>query len=207
MRPADTPPAAPDAGDDKPSKTRQKQAMHELQTLGEALAGLSDARLDALDMPETLREALREFQRTRSHEGRRRQRQYIGKLMRQAETGPLREAVAAAKLGQAHDALALHEAERWRDELLAHDQHLTRWMQAHPASDLQQLRSLIRAARKDAQPAAAPGVAQRQGRAYRDLFRHIRSHLQGSGTGHRDPGDDVDGDRSEGPGADDGDGR
>ena len=55
-------------------------------------------------------------------------------------------------------------------------------MQAHPGSDLQQLRSLIRAARKDAQPAAAPGMAQRQGRAYRDLFRFIKSHLLSTPT-------------------------
>jgi len=74
------------------------------------------------------------------------------------------------QLGQAKDALALHESERWRAELVASDDALTRWMAEHPDTDVQQLRSLIRAARKDA--AAAP--EQRSGRAFRDLFKFIR---------------------------------
>ena len=58
--------------DERPSKTALKKQAHEQQALGEALAALSDARLAAIDMPESLRDALHEYQRTRSHEGRRR---------------------------------------------------------------------------------------------------------------------------------------
>lgn len=157
-----------------------KKAMHDLQAVGEALVELGDDRLQAMPMPEPLRDALLEYRRTRSHEGRRRQMQYIGRLMRHADVEPLREAVAEASLGRAHDALALHDAERWRDELLAHDDHLTRWMRAHPASDLQQLRSLIRAARRDAADAGPPGAAPRKGRAYRELFQFIKAHAAGA---------------------------
>jgi ribosome-associated protein len=164
--------AAPAA--ERPSKTQLKKDMHELQRLGVALAALSDDRLDALALPEALRDALHEFQRTRSHEGRRRQTQYIGKLMRRAEIEPIREAVAAAQLGGARGALALHRAEAWRDELLADDAALERWAAQHPQGDLQQLRSLIRAARKDAAADAAPGVALRKGRAFRELFQFIK---------------------------------
>jgi len=160
-------------GDERPSKTALKKQAHEQQALGEALGALSDARLAAIDMPEALRDALHEYQRTRSHEGRRRQRQLIGKLMRQADLAPLQEAVAQAQLGQAHDALALHRAEHWRVELVADDEALTRWLAEHPATDAQQLRTLIRNARKD----SALPPEQRHGRAWRELFQFLKPAL------------------------------
>jgi ribosome-associated protein len=159
----------------RPSKTALKKAMHELQQLGEALTELNEERLRELPLSDTLLQAVLEFQHTRSHEGRRRQLQYIGKLMRNADVEPIREAVASAKLGRAREALALHEAEHWRDRLLASDDELTPWMEQHPVSDLQQLRSLIRAARKDMAAAADdPKAAGRRGRAYRELFQFIK---------------------------------
>jgi len=157
---------------DRPSKTRLKKEMHELQDLGEALVALPESRLTGLAVSEGLLDAVAQYKRTKTHEGKRRQMQYIGKLMRRNDAEPIREAVAAMQLGQAKDSLALHEAERWRVELLASDDALTRWTADNPASDLQQLRSLIRAARKDA--AAAP--EQRSGRAYRELFQFIKAH-------------------------------
>ena len=131
------------------SAAAMRQAQ-EMQTLGEALAALPQDRLDAIEMPDGLRAAVHEFRRTKSFEGRRRQMQYVGKLMRSADEDALREAVAAATLGSAQDTLALHEAERWRAELIAEDEALQRWMLAHPDTDSQQLRSLVRAARRDA---------------------------------------------------------
>jgi len=112
--------------------------------------------------------------------------QYIGKQMRFADEAPLREAVDAFKLGSAKDTLLLHEIERWRDELVADDGASTRWGQAYPGSDLQQLRSLLRAARKDA--AAAP--EQRNGRGYRDLFQFIKPWLKAEINPDKRPGDD-----------------
>jgi ribosome-associated protein len=156
---------------DGPSKTQLKKEMHELQTLGEALAALPENRIVGLPVSESLIDAVMQYRRTRSHEGRRRQMQYIGKLMRRDDVEPIREAVLAMQLGQAKDSLALHEAERLRAELIASDDALTAWTQKHPGGDLQQLRSLIRAARKDA--AVAP--EQRSGRAYRELFQFIKS--------------------------------
>jgi ribosome-associated protein len=159
--------------DQRPSKTALKKQAHEQQALGEALAGLSEARLAATAMPENLRDALHEYQRTRSHEGRRRQRQHIGKLMRQADIAPLQEAVADAQLGRAQDALALHRAEHWRVELVANDEALTRWLAEHPGSDAQQLRTLIRNARKE----ATLPPEQRHGRAWRELFQFLKPVL------------------------------
>lgn len=158
--------------DDRPSKTRMKQASHELQTLGEAVVALPDARLDGLAIAEILLDAIRQFKKTKTFEGRRRQMQYIGKLMRQHDVEPIRQAVTDMQLGRAKDSLALHQAERWRAELLADDEAATRWIAEHPQTDAQQLRSLIRAARKDA--ALVP--EKRSGRAFRELFQFIKEH-------------------------------
>ncbi|EGJ11146.1 MULTISPECIES: ribosome biogenesis factor YjgA [Rubrivivax] len=163
-----------DADDDRPSKTQLKQKSHELQTLGEQVAALSDERLAAVEMPEALRDAIEEYRRTRSHEGRRRQMQYIGKLMRSADEEVLREAVAAAALGSARETLKLHEAERWRAELIADDAALDRWVQAHPETDVQRLRSLVRAARRD----AAASVEQRQTKNFRELFQFLKPFIE-----------------------------
>jgi ribosome-associated protein len=182
---------APQPATERPSKTAQKKAMHELQALGEALMTMPDARIDAIGLPESLRDAVRTAQRTKTWEGKRRQIQYLGKLMRRADAEPIREAVAAFQLGHAKDALALHSAERWRTELIANDAALTRWTAQHPGGDLQQLRTLIRNARRDAAQVAATarpesaGLAPRQGRAHRELFQWLRAAL-----GEADSNDD-----------------
>ena len=158
----------------RPSKTRLKQQSQDLQVLGVAVAELSNDRLAAIDMPESLRNAIEEFRRTKSFEGRRRQMQYVGKLMRSADEEALREAVAEATLGSAKATLALHETERWRAELIADDDALTRWMALHPDTDRQQLRSLVRAARRDT---AALTPEARQPRSLRELFQFIKPKL------------------------------
>jgi ribosome-associated protein len=155
---------------ERPSKTRLKQASHALQDLGEAVVAMPDARLDGLAIAEQLLDAIRTYKKTRTFEGKRRQMQYIGKLMRIHDVEPIRQAVADMQLGRAKDSLALHQAERWRAELIADDDAATRWITEHPQTDVQQLRSLIRAARKDA--ALVP--EKRSGRAYRELFQFIK---------------------------------
>lgn len=159
----------------RPSKSQRKRDSHSLQELGAELVELPDARLAALEMPETLREALAEYRRTRSHEGRRRQMQLIGKLMRQADEAALREAVAESKIGSARATLALHEAERWRAEFIADDAAVARWLVDHPDTDVQHLRSLVRAARRDA---AGLGPEARQPKSIRELFQYIRPWMQ-----------------------------
>jgi len=170
MRVHAEPDAEHDSRDDRPSKTQRKKASHELQDLGEALVALPIERIAALPLDESLRDAVAEYQRTRSHEGRRRQMQYIGRLMRGADAEPIRRAVLEARLGRARDALALHETERWRTELLADDEAVTRFVATHPGADVQQLRALLRNARKD----AARTPEARSGRAFRELFQFIK---------------------------------
>lgn len=173
---------------EKPSKTKLKQQAHDLQALGAELVALPRSRLKDVPMPDGLRDAIDQYRRTKSFEGQRRQLQFIGKQMRFADAAPLQAAVDAFKLGSAKDTLALHEAERWRDELVANDEALTRWAADFPASDLQRLRSLVRAARKDA--AAAP--EQRNGRGYRELFQFVKPWLADAAgqPAHADDADD-----------------
>ena len=178
--PGRTPARAADPSHDelgRPSKTQRKRESAALQSLGAELVELPAAAFEALPLPEALREAMVEYRRTPSHEGRRRQMQFIGKLMRSVDEEPLREAVAQARLGGARDALQLHQAESWRSALLADDGALTHWAAEHPGCDLQQLRTLVRSARQQARADAGPGQAIRQARSHRDLFRFIREHL------------------------------
>ena len=164
-----------DAGTEaRPSKTQLKRQSQALQTLGLSLSELSAERFAAVEMPEALRNAIDEFRRTKSHDGLRRLLQYVGKLMRSADEAALREAVAAATLGSAKETLALHEVERWRAELIASDDAMTRWQQAHPDTDTQRLRSLVRAARRD----AALAAEARQPKSFRELFQFIKPMIQ-----------------------------
>ena len=171
----DTDAAAAPGALQRPSKTRRKQASHDLQALGEALLELPDDQLASLDLGEPLVDAIRAMRRIRSHEARRRQMQLIGKLMRSADIELARAAVLERQLGRARDSLALHQAERWRAELIADDDATTRFASEHKEADLQRLRALVRNARKDA--AVVP--EQRSGRAYRELFQFIREHESG----------------------------
>jgi ribosome-associated protein len=78
--------------------------------------------------------------------------------------------------------MALHEAEKWRDDLIANDDALQQWMERFPDTDTQQLRALVRQARKDTPhdaDAASKGLAPRHGRAYREVFQLVKQHLQG----------------------------
>jgi len=165
------------------SRTELKKESDELQKLGEALLTLSAAAMERLDLPEKLVEALAEVRRITNFEGRRRQMQYVGKLMRQLDEESrqaVRDALDEQRGGSAQQTLALHMAEKWRDDLIADDEALPKWLQANPETDVQQLRALIRQARKDTQPDAdsvAKGLAPRRGRAYRDIFQIVRDAL------------------------------
>ena len=163
-----------------PSRNELKKQMQDLQELGEAVSALPVDRLDKLKIDERLRDAIDELRRTRSFEGKRRQIQYIGKLMKHEDPEPLREAVASYRVGSATDTLALHQAEYWRDQLLADDDALANWVKEYPATDVQQLRSLVRSARKEK---LEPG--ERHGRAYRDLFKLVKEQMQARARGRR----------------------
>jgi ribosome-associated protein len=168
----------------EPSRTELKKESTELQKLGEALLTLRGELFERLALPEGLVTALEELKRITNFEGRRRQLQYVGKLMRGLEPETLqavRDALEEQRSGSAQQTLALHAAEKWRDDLIARDEALDNWLQVHPGTDVQQLRALIRQARKDAAPTqdeVSKGQAPRRGRAYREIFQLVREQLE-----------------------------
>ena len=166
-------------GGDAPSRTELKRESTELQKLGADLLGLGGDAIERLALPDKLAEALAEARRITNFEGKRRQMQFIGKLMRQldeAEIYRIRSALAEQHRGSASDTLALHQAEQWRDRLIGEEAALALWITQYPATDAQQLRALVRQSRKDALPARA-GETPRHGKAYRELFQLVRTQM------------------------------
>lgn len=152
------------------SKSQHKRDMAALRDLGASLLDLPQASVDALPLGEKLAGALRDARRITSHEARRRQVQYIGKLMREVDPAPIRAALAAAA-GQSATARARQrQLEQWRERLIRDDAALTEFAGEHPAADLQMLRTLIRNARRELAGAHPP-------RAQRELFRVVRDLL------------------------------
>jgi ribosome-associated protein len=166
-------------GTDEQSRTDLKRESAELQKLGEELLTLRADLMERLELSEKLKDAVLEAKRITNFEGKRRQMQFIGKLMRLVDPTVLetvRAALTEQNSGSAQENLILHLAESWRERLLGAEDAFGDWLAQHPDTDSQQLRALIRQARKDAVP-EKPGAAVRHGRAYRDIFQILREHL------------------------------
>jgi ribosome-associated protein len=164
-------PEVDENGYDRPSKSQLKREMHELQELGSALIALPKDALKRMPMPEKLDDAVREARRITDHEGKRRQVQYVGRVMRSLldeETAALRTALDTYNGVNKAETAKLHWIERTREKLLADDAALTEFIRQHPNADPQQGRTLIRNARKEAQQSKPP-------RYFRELFQWIKN--------------------------------
>ena len=161
-----------DGGAERPSKSAAKRAAHAAQDLGEALLRLPEAELAAIELPEALREALLAARRISSRAAAVRQRQYIGKLMRQVDLQPIRAALAARSARDARETELFRRIENWRDRLITGDasglEELAHW---HPAIDVSEWRRRIDAARAERARTGAGGAASRE------LFRALRALL------------------------------
>jgi ribosome-associated protein len=168
--------ATPDVQDEeKPSKTQRKRAMHELQALGERLVELNSEQLAAVALPEGLREAVEQVRRITRHEARRRQLQYIGRLMRSVDPEAIREKLKAWDGVSAEETARVHRIERWRERLIEDDGAIGALASAHPGIDTQRLRALVRNTREERNAGRPP-------RAYRELFRALREIVAESGS-------------------------
>lgn len=153
---------------ERPSKSALKREAEELQQLGEALIDLSDAVLETLPLPETLRDAVASARRFTSHGAQLRQRQYIGKLMRKIDVEPIRRALEARQLEQRLEARRFQRIEQWRERLIGDpDIAVPELLAELPSADAGRLRSLAAAAAKEAHSAVTP-------RAARLLFHYLR---------------------------------
>ncbi len=176
-RGTDTPP------EQGPSRSARKRASDELQALGEQVAELPAATIAGLPLPERFADALVEAKRLKGFGARRRQAQYLGKLMRRLDEDALlalRAAVSATRAPSAELSALLHRAEQVRDSFLESDAEVERWLAYAPqpsGAEAARLRALIREARSEAH-AARPGEAPRRGRAYREIFAIVRARLE-----------------------------
>ena len=153
--------------EEKPSKTQRKREMHELQALGARLAQLNPEQLDTVGLPEDLRYAVDQFRRMTKHEARRRQMQYIGRLMRSVDPEGIREKLKIWDGISAEHTAQQHRVERWRDRLLESEGAVEELARAHPGIDARRLKALARKAREERAAGSPP-------RAYRELFRALR---------------------------------
>lgn len=150
-----------------PSKSQLKREMTALQDLGAELVGLSRERLAKIEMPDRLRDALLDAQRFTKHEARRRQMQYIGKIMRDVDAAPLRAAMDEINGVSEAANIRQHQLERLRTRLMEDETAFSEVARDYPGADMQHLRQLRRNAVKEAQQGKPP-------RAYRELFRELR---------------------------------
>lgn len=161
--------------DERPSKSERKRRSDDLQALGEALIGLSDSELAALPLPEQLRDAVLLARRITAHGGLYRQKQYIGKLMRKIDAGPIREALDAKRDRERVEALRFHRIEQWRERLLSEGPAALAQLEAEfPLIDSAAVSKLTERARKEQQHSA-----QKVTPAGRELFRLLREALSG----------------------------
>jgi ribosome-associated protein len=155
---------------DRPSKSELKRQSNELQKLGEQLIEAPRDRVKRVPMPDEVKDAILMCQTITNHEGRRRQLQYVGKMMRtldEEEVAVIQRTIESWKGASRAETAALHALERRRDKLLADDKALTQLLEEHPQLDVQQLRTLIRNARKEQAENKPP-------KAYREIFQILK---------------------------------
>jgi len=155
---------------ERPSKSEMKRQSDALQKMGETLVEAARDRVKRVPMPEDVRDAILECQQITNHEGRRRQMQFVGKKMRtldETEVAEIQKAIDSWKGASKSETAAMHALERRRDKLLADDKALTVLLEENPELDVQQLRTLIRNARKEQAENKPP-------KAYREIFQILK---------------------------------
>lgn len=163
-----------DAIDAPKSKSQRKREMTALQVLGAEIEALPRERFKRVPLPEHVQEALAEARRITDHEGKRRQMQYVGKVMRSlddAEIAAIRRTLETFKGASRAETTRLHLIERWRDRLVADDGAMTAYCADYPDTDVQTLRTLVRNARREAQQQKPP-------RAAREIFQLVKSAVE-----------------------------
>lgn len=150
------------------SKSQVKREMHELQKLGEELVSLSAAARAKVPLDDELKDALQLADKLgNKREALRRHIQFIGRLMRTRELEPIEQALAVLRNTNQAATRQFHKVEQWRDKLLADNDAVTGFIAAHPDVDVQQLRQLIRNAKKEQEKQQPP-------KAFRELFQLIK---------------------------------
>lgn len=149
------------------SKSEIKRDAEELKRLGAELVELGKNSLDKIPLDEDLRAAIELAQRIKM-EGRRRQLQLIGKMLRQRDEEPIRQALDKLKNRHNQQVALFHKLEQLRDRLIEKgDDAVAEVLNLYPHADRQQLRSMIRNAQKEKAASKPPKSA-------RQIFQYLR---------------------------------
>lgn len=159
----------------KSSKTKQKKAMLALQKLGEDLVELTDKQLIELSLPEQLYDAIIEARRINKFGAKQRQLQYIGKIMRRIDVTPIQEKINTWKKTTLKHIAHQHQAERWREQLLADPNTVTEFASKFPTADIKHIRLLIRNTLKERE-------TDNPAKSYRVLFQVVQKILLENNT-------------------------
>src|SRR5258705_7495935 len=157
--------------DDFISKTRRKRQMRDLQDVGAALVELSEEQLVRLRLPEMLFDAVLACKTITKHEARRRQMQYIGRIMRGIDSEPIAAQLRALEAPSKRETALLHLAEKWRQEFLADEAAIARFAREFPEADLDHLRNLVRGAQEEKRASKPP-------KKFRELFHAWNTLIQ-----------------------------
>ncbi len=158
-----------------PSKSMRKREAASAQDLGTRLIALKESELTALNLPETLHDAILLAKRITSRGGLARQRQYIGKLMRDIDPAPIEAALSAESRTSALEAEKHKRIEAWRARLLTEGpEALDELLKWRPGADRKALQVLItKATNERVDPGSRDGAS-------RELFRSIRTLFEAS---------------------------
>lgn len=154
--------------EERKSRTQIKNEAKELQKIGKQLMELSPDQLANMDLPEALSSAVKDARQMRQHEAKRRQLQYIGKLMREVDSEPILKSLRNIRCGDRQKALVFKKIESWRDALKKGDTEIINEILAKcPAAQRQRLNQLSR-------NAGMPDNEARAARASKALFRYLK---------------------------------
>lgn len=149
------------------SKSEIKRDAEELKRLGVELVELGKNALEKMPLDDDLRAAIELAQRIKK-EGRRRQLQLIGKMMRSRDVEPIRQALDKLKNRHNQQVSLFHKLEVLRDRLVDEgDEAISEVLRLYPEADRQQLRVLIRNAQKEK-------AANKPPKSYRQIFSYLR---------------------------------
>ncbi|MDZ4098351.1 MAG: ribosome biogenesis factor YjgA [Methylophilaceae bacterium] len=153
------------------SKTKRKAEMDALQELGVKLTELPNDKLTKLDLPERLLEAVKETKRITANGALRRQRQYLGSLMREVETAPIIDQLKRWEGKHTEENAHFHQLERLRTRLLEDESSLSAFLNDYPQTDSQQIRTLIRNHHREM-------AANKPPKSSRELFKLLREIVE-----------------------------
>ncbi|MDH5546568.1 MAG: DUF615 domain-containing protein [Gammaproteobacteria bacterium] len=159
--------------DELVSKSQLKREAHAIREMGERLVAMPEKVLVELGLPDNILEAVREARSIRSYAAKKRQFQYLGKLLRGIDVEPIAQELARYDDRHHQNVEAFHEIEHWRDRLLGESGGaLEELISQYPDIDVQHLRQLIRNNQRER-------AANKPPKSARAIFQYLKQIIIG----------------------------